>query len=207
VPSAVVTVWFDYACPHSYIGMRRLEELASTLDLEIDRRPFLVRSESSNENQIRYGRIQRDRKNVGFSEVRRQPLYQPGESIGIEPASNRSLSTLPVHAATACAKERGLDGPFFQASSKEYWERGVHLGSLYTLRRITISVGLDWKEMWPKLESGRYHDLVLAQHDEAKMAGVVQTPTFRIGGDQCDGPLYSGAMSAEELRAAVAAVI
>ena len=49
------------------------------------------------------------------------------------------------------AKEKGLDGLFFRAASKEYWERGVDLGSLYTLRRISVSVGLDWGDLWPKL--------------------------------------------------------
>ena len=116
----------------------------------------------------------------------------------IEPASNRSVSTLLVHAATALAKERGRDGPFFRAASKEYWEHGVDLGSLYTLRRITVSTGLDWGDMWPKLESHTYHDLVLAQHHVATEAGVVRTPSFQIG-----GKLHSGPMDAEELRAAV----
>ncbi len=119
----------------------------------------------------------------------------------IEPASNRSVSTLLVHAATALAKERGRDGPFFRAASKEYWEHGVDLGSLYTLRRITVSTGLDWGDMWPKLESHTYHDLVLAQHLEATEAGVVRAPSFQIG-----GKLHSGAMSFEEMRAAVQAV-
>ncbi len=105
-----------------------------------------------------------------------------------------------MHAATACAKERGLDGRFFRAASKEYWEQGVYLGNLYTVRRISVSVGLDWGDLWPKLESGSYHDLVLGQHEEAKRAGVVRTPSFRI-----DGALHSGAMSLEELRAAVQA--
>ncbi|PKB72232.1 MAG: hypothetical protein BZY87_01055 [SAR202 cluster bacterium Io17-Chloro-G6] len=133
-------------------------------------------------------------------ETRRQPLYKPGEGQGTEPASNRSVSTLLVHAVTAYAKGRGLDGAFFQAASKEYWEQGVDLGTIYTLRRISVSVGLDWVEMWPKLESGSFHDLVLGQHEEAQKAGVVQTPSFLIG-----RALHSGAMGFEELLAAVQA--
>jgi predicted DsbA family dithiol-disulfide isomerase len=115
-----------------------------------------------------------------------------------EPASNRSVNTLAVHAATAYAKERGLDSQFYWAASKEYWESGTDLGNLYTIRRLAMSTGLDWGELWPKLESGRYHNLVLAQHEAALMAGVTRTPSFQIG-----GRLHSGSMSLEDLAAAV----
>ena len=187
--------------PHSFIGLGQLEELASKLELEIDRRPFLTRAESVNQRDIRLSNTQSYRENVELVGSRRQPLYKPGEGQGTEPASNRSVSTLAVHAATAYAKERGLDGQFYRAASKEYWEQGTDLGTLYTLRRVSMSVGLDWGKMWPKLESGSYHELVLGQHEEASKTGVVQTPSFQIGGQ-----LHSGAMTVEQLRAAVQAV-
>ncbi|MDA1128958.1 MAG: DsbA family protein [Chloroflexi bacterium] len=199
MPSTLVTVWFDYACPHSYIALVRLEELASTIDIRIDRRPYLTRSESLDDwDSGRAHPLSGSDYAEGAGSGRRQPLYKPGESLGTEPASNRSASTLSVHAATAFAKERGLDGQFFRAASKEYWEQGVDLGSLYTLRRLSGSVGLDWADLWPNLESRRYHDLVLGQHEEAKGAGVARTPAFRI-----DGALHSGGMGFEELSAAI----
>ena len=193
MPPALVTVWFDYACPHSYHGLSQLEELASVLGFEIDRRPFLVRADS----------LEISERPSGPADMadgsRRQPLYKPGHGIGTEPASNRSVSTLAVHAATASAKDRGLDGPFYWAASKEYWEQGTDLGNLYTLRRLSIATGLDWDELWPDLESGRYHNMVLAQHEEALKAGVIRTPSFQIG-----GRLHSGPIGAEELQAAIA---
>ena len=196
MPLALVTVWFDYACPHSYHGLSQLEELASVLGFEIDRRPFLVRADS----------LKISERPSGPSDMadgsRRQPLYKPGHGIGTDPASNRSVSTLAVHAATASAKDRGLDGPFYWAASKEYWEQGTDLGNLYTLRRLSIATGLDWDELWPDLESGRYHNMVLAQHEKALKAGVTRTPSFQIG-----GRLHSGPIGGEELQAAIAASI
>ena len=192
MPPALVTVWFDYACPHSYHGLSQLEELASVLGFEIDRRPFLVRADS----------LEISERPSGPADMadgsRRQPLYKPGHGIGTEPASNRSVSTLAVHAATAYAKDRGLDGPSYRAASKEYWEQGTDLGNLYTLRRLSIATGLDWDELWPDLESGRYHNMVLAQHEEALKARVTRTPSFQIG-----GRLHSGPIGAEELQAAI----
>ena len=194
MPLAVVTVWFDYACPHSYHGLKRLEELASELDFEIDRQPFLLRRDSVEDSPAP------SNQEDGSSKSRRRPLYLPGHGLGTEPASNRSVTTLAVHAATAYAKERGLDRKFFWAASKEYWEMGTDLGNLYTLRRLSVFVGLDWGEMWPKLASGAYQGLVLAQHEAAAETGIVRTPSFRIG-----EKLHSGSMGFEELAAAVQA--
>lgn len=191
----MVTVWFDYACPHSYIGLKQLEETASNVGFDIDRRPFLVRSDS---RQFTDDISASEDSEESGDDSRRSPLYLPGKSLGTEPASNRSVSTLAVQAATAYAKERGRDGDFFWVASKEHWELGTDLGNLYTLRRLAVSIDLEWGEMWPELRSGRYHNLVLAQHEEALEAGVVQTPSFRVG-----GRLHSGPISPEDLRAAV----
>ena len=192
MPPAVVTVWFDYACPHSYHGLKQLEELASELSFEIDRQPFLLRRDSVEDSPAP------SNQEDGASKSRQRPRYLPGHGLGTEPASNRSVTTLAVHAATAYAKERGLDREFFWAASKEYWEMGTDLGNLYTLRRLSVFVGLDWGEMWPKLASGDYHGLVLAQHEAAAETGVVRTPSFRIG-----GKLHSGSLGFEEMAAAV----
>jgi len=192
MPLTAVTVWFDYACPHSYHGLRQLEDLASALVFDIDRRPFLLRSANGEKDPAPIAEA------VIPDSSRRQPLYRPGHGLGTEPASNRSVSTLAIHAATAYAKERGLDREFYWAASKEYWEQGTDLGNLYTIRRLAVSTGLDWGEMWPKLDSGNYNESVLAQHEEASEAGVARTPSFRIG-----GRLHSGAMSFEELKASI----
>ena len=200
MPSTTVTVWFDYSCPHSFIGLNRLVELASSMDIEIDRRPFLVRFNSP-------GFVEESvlPNNLTSTPVtgRRQPLYS--SVLGVvgmdtEPASNRSVSTLAIHAATSYAKEQGLDGDFFALASKEYWELGTDLGNLYSIRRLSVAAGLDWEQMWPQMESGDYHKMVLAEHEAAVASGITQTPTFQIG-----GRLHSGNMGFEELRSAVQA--
>ena len=190
MPSNAVTVWF--ACPHSYIGLKQLEEVAAEIGFEIDCRPFLLRQDSTDEPVVQSS------DGEPPDGLERRPLYKPGESLGTEPASNRSVSTLAVHAATAYAKERGLDREFFWTASKEYWEQGTDLGNLYTLRRLSVSVGLNWQEMWPELESGDYHRSVLAQHESALATGVTRTPSFQV-----NGRLHSGPISAEELRAVI----
>ena len=192
MPIAVVTIWFDYFCPHSYLGLKQLEQSAAEIGFEIDRRPFLLRKDSIDKPLVRH------ESKILTDVSLRQPLYKPGESLGTEPASNRSVSTLAVHAATAYAKDIGLDREFFWAASKEYWGLGTDLGNLYTLRRLAMYIGLDWQTMWPKLESGEYHGFVLAQHETAVKSGVTLTPSFLIA-----GRLHSGPISPEEIKNAV----
>ncbi len=198
MPPVAVIVWFDYSCPHSYIGLNRLADLASSVDLVVERRPFLVRFNSP--GFVEQSVVPSNLGNVPET-GHRQPLYK--SDLGVvgmdtEPASNRSVSTLAIHAATAFAKERGLDERFFAVASKEYWELGTDLGNLYSIRRLSLATGLDWQEMWPRLESGSYHKQVLSQHEEAVTSGIVRTPSFLIG-----NKLYSGNLGFEELRTAV----
>ena len=200
MPPVAVTVWFDYSCPHSYIGLNRLADLTSSVDLEIERRPFLVRFNSP--GFVEQSMVPNNLANAPES-GRRQPLYKSELSVvgmDTEPASNRSISTLAIHAATAYAKERGLDERFFTVASREYWELGTDLGNLYSIRRLSLAAGLDWQEMWPQLESGSYHRKVLSQHQEAVTTGIVRTPSFQIG-----NKLHSGNLGFEELKTVVQA--
>ena len=175
MPESILTVWFDYTCPHSYRELAQLESVADHQALKIDRRPFLTRPDAVEQSP-------RQQTPSISADGRREPLYRPGESLGTEPASNRSLSTLLAHAATLYAKELGLDGHFFWAASHYYWERGADLGSLYTVREIALAVGLDWADLSAKLESGVYHHKVLTRYAEAVAAGVTEVPTFMLDG-------------------------
>ena len=200
MPSVTVTVWFDYSCPHSFIGLKRLSELASSLDIEIDRRPFLVRFNSP--GFLDRSVVPNNMPGEQFN-GRRKPLYS--SVLGVvgmdtEPASNRSVSTLAIHAATSYAKEHGLDGEFFALASKEYWESGTDLGNLYSIRRLSVATGLNWEQMWPHMESGNYHKGILAQHEAAVIAGITRTPSFKIGSN-----IHLGTLGFEELRSAILA--
>ena len=92
----IVSVWFDYACPHSYKGIKQLEHSAFDISLEIDLKPFLSRNYSIDKDLV-----QRELE-IPTDTSRRPPLYKPGESIETEPASNRTTSTLAIHGATIC---------------------------------------------------------------------------------------------------------
>ncbi len=91
-----------------------------------------------------------------------------------------------AHEATAFAKDKGLDGEFHHAAAKAYWEDGVDLGNRETLLNIGSSCGLDAGELGAALDSGKYRQYVLDEHQAAKDLGVFGTPTYRIDGGEPD---------------------
>ena len=194
----LVTVWFDYTCPHCHIGLGRLDVLSGEMALTIDRRPYLLRPDAPLNSVLVQERPTVNQSPIHGSPGRRPPLAPLGEKSAAEPFSSRSLSTVLVHEATAFSREQGRDREFYLEAAGEYWERGSDLGSIYTLRRLASRAGLDWESMWPKLESGHYRPWVLEEHRAALERGVTGVPSYLIG-----GKMYTGDAGLDALRAAV----
>jgi len=196
----VVTVWFDYTCPHCHIGLRRLDALSRELAFTIDRRPYLLRPDASIKGFLGRDHMAESQSPTRDFPQRRTPLARPGEKPGMDPFSSRSLSTVLVHEATACAREQGRDGEFYLEAAGEYWERGADLGSIYTLRRSAVNAALDWEAMWSKLESSHYRPWVMDEYRAAVERGVKGVPSYLIG-----GKIRTGDVGPEDLRRAVEA--
>ena len=194
----VVTVWFDYTCPHCHIGLRRLDALSGELALTIDRRPYLLRPDAPIPGFLGQDRRAESQSPARDFPGRRAPLALPGDKPGIEPASNRSLSTVLAHEATACAREQGREREFYLEAAREYWEMGADLGSIYTLRSSAIKAELDWGAMWHRLSSSHYRSWVINEHRAAVERGVKGAPSYFIG-----GKIRAGNIGLEDLRRAI----
>lgn len=193
-----VTVWFDYSCPHCHRGLGWLDTLSGEMPLTIDRRPYLLRPDAPLNTFLTQDRATETESPSQAESGRRPPLAPLGTQPVAEPFSSRSLSTVLVHEATAFAKDQGKDRDFYLEVAGEYWQRGADLGSIYTLRRSAIKIGLDWGIMWPTLESGHYRPWVMEEHREAVERGVKVAPSYLIG-----GKMYPGGVGLDELRAAL----
>ncbi len=150
-----VIFWYDYSCPYCYMGLVRLETLQKETPFSVERKPYLLRPDST------------------------LPIDNPKRH---EPAIRRSHSTTLAHEATAYAKEHGLDAQFHHAAAQAYWQSGADLGSLYVLRDLAKVCGLDWETMGMLLESRYYNDSVIKEHEAAVKQGVAGTPSYLIQG-------------------------
>lgn len=195
----LVTVWFDYTCPHSHVGLGRLDTLSEELPLTIDRRPYLLRPDAPLNSVFVRDRLVEQPLSQEIT-GHRPPLKPPGFQSGAEPFSSRTLSTVLVHEATAFARDQCRDGEFYREVAGEYWTRGVDLGSIYTLRKSATRAGLDWDATWVKLESGHYRSWVMDEHQAAVDLGIKAAPSYLI-----DGAMYTGVGLAELRKVLVGA--
>ena len=169
--------------------------LAKELSFEVDRRPYLLGPDRPPEGEPRHriegetetelnSEMQERAKGVGL--VMRRPQWNP--------------NTLRAHEVTHYAKEMGKDGQFHHLAAAAYWESGSDINDLDVLKGIAESAGLDWRDLGPRIESGKYRDTVMNEYQAAKEKGVGGTPTYMI-----DGELHRGDVSIDELRGAISA--
>lgn len=192
--AAIVTVWFDFTCPHCHLGLQRLDGLSVELNFTIDRRPYLLRPTAPINGvlgQVSSGEAKLPRRNSAGSPI----LGRPDDNPGVEPFSSRSLSTVLVHEATACARDQGREREFYLEVANEYWAKGSDLGSIDTLRRSAINAKVNWPAMWTKLESSHFRPWVLEEHRAAVTRGVMSVPSYLAGGE-----MFAGDIGLDDLR-------
>ena len=173
------------------MGLVRLDKVAAEIPITVDRRPYLLSPDRPAEGEPRELR-------EGETQFELNPAWQErARAAGVEMRRPQiSPRTNLAHEVTAYARERGLDGEFHHAVARAYWERGVNLGEPAALREIGESVGLNWAEIEPLLDSGHYRQQVLDDSQAAKDRGVFGTPTYSINGGAPD----FGDKSVEDLR-------
>ncbi len=178
------------------MGLGRLDIVARDLNINIDRRPFLLRPDCPPEGQPRRlfdgetetelaQHMQERARGAGL--VMRRPQWSP--------------NTLYVHEATLYAKEQGLDDRFHHVAAAAYWEESADLGSLDVVKGLAEKAGLDVAELGDRLESGHYRNAVLESNETARASGIGGTPTYLIGGWRKFGDL-----SVDELKTIIEAV-
>ena len=120
----------------------------------------------------------------GVGLVMRRPQWNPNTEL--------------VDEATAYAKKKSLDGRFHHVAAAAYWETGVDLSNLETLKELAEKSGMNWAELSPLLNSRSYREKVLKAYEAATAEGVVGSPTYMIGGE-----FLRGDVSLEDLQSAV----
>ncbi|GIT69263.1 MAG: hypothetical protein Ct9H300mP27_03670 [Chloroflexota bacterium] len=86
-----------------------------------------------------------------------------------------------VHEATAFAATQNKFLEFYQAISKEYWDHGADIGSLYLIRKATVESGLTWESMWETLSRSSFRSWVVEQHTWRSVK--VSKPSLPIFGE------------------------
>ena len=186
-----INMWFDYTCPHSHLGVTLTKDWPQKLGCVINYLPYLLRPSAHVPEFVP----------IDSGDVIQSPLGQPLKSSNetlIEPFSNRTLSTVLVHEATAFAATQNKFLEFYQAISKEYWDHGADIGSLYLIRKATVASGLTWESMWETLSRSSFRSWVVEQHDMAISKGVKTIPAYLLGTN-----LWQGDFNLSDLESSI----
>lgn len=112
--------------------------------------------------------------------------------------------TQKAHEAARMAHGRDAEERMRIALYRAFWEEGLDIGRIDLLQELAPAAGLDPFELKVALDIDRYGDEVLADREVARRLGIRRGPVVYLG----TGPgarILTGALSEEEIRAAIAA--
>lgn len=172
-------VYFDFACPHSYLLAGRLGRLgrspATVPPLVVRWRPLELRPELAPPGKT-------GRAPVGAEELEDLSAGLADVGLGLLPPDFLPVTRL-AHQATLFAEDVG--GPVSERVRLElfraYFERGAPIGRRQTVLEIALRCGLDEEGLERALDDGRYLEEIDLAREEADRYGIGGTPTTLVG--------------------------
>lgn len=172
-----VYVYWDYACPFSYVGTHRLERIREDEELSVSWRPFEIHPGVPREGlPVKEAGYPPDR----WAEIVRHLGRLADESgVELDPPSFLASSRDALQASVFAldlgeASFRSLHGAIFRA----YFVDGRNIGRRETLLEVAGQAGVDADALARALEDGRYEDELRLARAEAQRYEITGTPTF-----------------------------
>lgn len=187
-----ITVFFDFACPFSYVTLAALQERAAAGEIELRARALErfppAAPLGAPEGEAEWGEeVERRAAELGL------PLRAPG----FRPRTRKA------HEAVAFAARRGLATPMRSAIFAAYWGEARDIGRIDVLVGLGGAAGMDAEELRIALDIDQHADAVLHDEEVAARLRVARTPTLFVG----TGPrarILVGAVGPAELAEAIA---
>jgi predicted DsbA family dithiol-disulfide isomerase len=176
-----IEVVSDFVCPWCFIGTRRLEQVLEGKDANVSYRPFLldprvpIEGVDLRENLKRkfgnpepmFGRVEEAARAAGialdFTKVRRYP------------------STVPAHALTRAAADKGTQRALSNALFEAYFLAGRDIGALDVLQDVASAHGFDRDEVTRIVEDPAELDRSRKEAAEMAAEGISGVPFFVFG--------------------------
>ena len=146
-----IVVWYDYIWPWCYVGLERVDKLASEYEIAVQGRAYLLRPDTPKEGR------ERPQRPGDTEDELSEPLRSQAKDAGliIRPA-RRTPNTLYALEATEYAQQHGKFLEFHHAAYKAFWEDRQDIGEMEILHKVGHEVGLDADDMVKSLEEGIY---------------------------------------------------
>jgi predicted DsbA family dithiol-disulfide isomerase len=200
-----IDVVSDVVCPWCFIGKRRLEKaiaLKPEISVAVRYRPYFLnpwvpRAGISRTEYLttKFGSVERYRANAPriVMAARQEGLAYNLDAIARQP------NTLDCHRLIRWSGESGDQAHMKQRLMELYFTEGADLSDNEVLARAARDCGMDADRVRRRLASDEDVEIISAEAEQAKAAGIDGVPCFILGGIFA----VSGAQSPEYLADAV----
>lgn len=177
-----ITVFYDYICPFSFIGSRRIQKISSEYDIEIEWKGYEIHPEYPPEGKLRKRTARMAKVNESLNSVmsdEQDKFKLPGFVTNTKMALQ----------AAEFAKTAGRFIEFHNACYNAYMIDRNNIGDIDVILDIASDAGIDKDSMQNALKTGDMKEKLELYKLDAEKAEVLGVPTillndYRIHGVQ-----------------------
>jgi predicted DsbA family dithiol-disulfide isomerase len=181
-----IEIWSDVVCPWCYIGKRRFEAAAATLDepVEVVWRSFELDPGAPHDSPGRTTEHLADKYGMTLEEAQtaqdRVSSMAAEEGLEYHLDRTRRTNSFDAHRVSHLARERGLQDAWTERVFRAYFTEGEHVGEHDTLARLGAEIGLDENEVREVLTTERFAEAVREDERRAQLLGINGVPFFVV---------------------------
>ncbi len=177
-----ITVFYDYICPFSYIGSKRIQNIAGDYGIEIEWKGFEIHPEYPSDGKLR----KRSLKMAKVNESLKSVMDEEESKFKLPGFVTNTKMALE---AAEFAKTQGKFLEFHNSCYDSYMINRENIGDINVILEIGESIGIDKHRLQEALTNKEMTDSLESYKEDAKKADVFGVPTilfndFRIHGVQ-----------------------
>lgn len=177
-----ITVFYDYICPFSFIGSKRIQQIGAEYGIEVEWKGYEIHPEYSPQGKRRRQTLRAIRTAESLQSVMEE------EEIKFKLPGFITNSRLCLEAAEfSKTKDKFIE--FHNLCYESYFLERKNIGDKDTVLEIGTRVGIDRDELRINLENGEMAEILGSYRSEAQKIDVLGVPTvvfndFRVHGVQ-----------------------
>lgn len=177
-----ITVFYDYICPFSFIGSKRIQEIADEYGIELEWKGFEIHPEYPPDGKLRKKSLKMARVNESLSSVMEEEESK-FKLPGFVTNTNMALQ------AAEYAKSEGKFIQFHNSCYDSYMLERKNIGDINIILEIAETIGIDKHLLENTLKNKEMEENLATYKVQAENADVLGVPTilfndFRIHGVQ-----------------------
>lgn len=174
-----ILAYSDYVCPWCYIGFRRIQQLKSEFDVDVEWRPFELHPETPTTGAQLEGRLGNEARARAYTRNILGIARESGIAMSMPRVVANSHRALE---AAEFAREHGGFDAMHDALFVAYFEHGRDIGDIDTLCDVARHAGVDDQRLRQALGDETYAARIDGVTAQAREDEILSTPTFMFPG-------------------------